>query len=187
MWINAANCDLIVEPCSSCKGDPATPQNNLGHLLGWPVLSGRPSLFRPLKGLVEIGCRFRENGGQRYVPYKGLAPALNDLLAGQVQAVFSTMPPAMGHIKSGGLRALAVTSKARYEALPDLPTIGDFLPGYEASITVCLSAPKNIPAGIVDKLNKETNAALADSAVKAKLANLGVVPINFRKMNAPKL
>jgi len=112
-----------------------------------------------------------------HVPYKGLAPALNDLLAGQVQAVFSTMPPAMGHIKSGGLRALAVTSKARYEALPDLPTIGDFLPGYEASITVGLSAPKNIPAEIVDKLNKETNAALADPAVKAKLANLGVVPV----------
>ena len=121
-----------------------------------------------------------------HVPYKGMAQALNDLLGGQVQAAFSTMPPAMGHIKSGGLRALAVTSKARYEALPDLPTIGDFLPGYEASITVCLSAPKNIPAGIVDKLNKETNAALADPAVKAKLANLGVVPINFRKMNAPK-
>ncbi len=111
-----------------------------------------------------------------HVPYKGLAPALNDLLAGQVQAVFSTMPPAMGHIKSGGLRALAVTSKARYEALPDLPTIGDFLPGYEASITVGLSAPKNISAEIVDKLNKETNATLADPAVKAELANLGVVP-----------
>jgi tripartite-type tricarboxylate transporter receptor subunit TctC len=112
-----------------------------------------------------------------HVPYTGLAPALNDLLAGQVQAVFSTMPPAMGHIKSGGLRALAVTSKARYEALPDLPTIGDFLPGYEASITAGLSAPKNIPAEIIDKLNKETNRALADPAVKAKLANLGVVPV----------
>ena len=112
-----------------------------------------------------------------HVPYRGLAPALNDLLGGQVQAIFSTMPPAIGHIKAGRLRALAVTSKARYDALPDLPTVGDFLPGYEASITLGLSAPKHTPAEIVDKLNKETNAALADPRIKAKLSDFGVVPL----------
>jgi tripartite-type tricarboxylate transporter receptor subunit TctC len=111
-----------------------------------------------------------------HVPYRGLAPALTDLIGGQVQAIFSTMPPAIEHIKAGSLRALAVTSALRYEALPDLPTINDFLPGYEAAITFGLSAPKNTPAEIVDRLNKETNAALADLGIKAKLANLGVVP-----------
>jgi tripartite-type tricarboxylate transporter receptor subunit TctC len=112
-----------------------------------------------------------------HVPYRGLAPALNDLLGGQVQAVFSTMPPAVGHIKAGKLRALAVTSKARYQALPDLPTIGDFLPGYEASITLGLSAPKHTHSEIVNKLNSETNAALADSRIRTKLSNFGVVPL----------
>jgi tripartite-type tricarboxylate transporter receptor subunit TctC len=111
-----------------------------------------------------------------HVPYKGMAPALSDLLGGQVQAAFSTMPPAIGHIKAGRLRALAVTSKARYDALPGLPTIGEFLPGYEATITVGLSAPKKTPPKVIDALNKATNAVLADPAVRAKLANLGMVP-----------
>jgi tripartite-type tricarboxylate transporter receptor subunit TctC len=111
-----------------------------------------------------------------HVPYRGLARAMTDLIGGQVQAIFSTMPPAIEHIRAGTLRALAVTSATRYEALPDLPTIGDFLPGYEAAITFGLGAPKNTPAEIVDKLNEEANAALADPGIKAKLAGLGVVP-----------
>jgi tripartite-type tricarboxylate transporter receptor subunit TctC len=111
-----------------------------------------------------------------HVPYRGLAPAVTDLLGGQVQAIFSTMPPVIEHIKVGRLRGLAVTSAARYDALPDLPTIGNALPGYEASITFGLGAPKNTPAEIIDGLNKDTNAALADPAVKVKLAGLGVVP-----------
>jgi len=112
-----------------------------------------------------------------HVPYRGLAPALNDLLGGRVQVVFSTLPPAIGHIKAGRLRALAVTSKARYEALPDLPTVGDFLPGYEASITIGLSAPKNTPSEVVSKLNMATNAALAEPQIKAGLSGVGVVPL----------
>jgi tripartite-type tricarboxylate transporter receptor subunit TctC len=122
-----------------------------------------------------------------HVPYRGLAPALNDLLGGQVQAVFSTTPPAMGHIQAGRLRALAVTSAMRFEALPDLPTIGDFLPGYEATITVGLSARKNTPVEIVDGLNKETNGALADPGMKAKLAGLGVVPLSMAAADYGKL
>jgi len=112
-----------------------------------------------------------------HVPYRGLAPALNDLLGGQVQAVFSTMPPSIGHIKTGKLRALAMTSKTRYPALPELPTISEFLPGYEASITSGLSAPKDTKPDIVDKLNKETNAILASPDIRDRLAKLGVVPL----------
>ena len=122
-----------------------------------------------------------------HVPYKGMALALNDLLGGQVQAAFSTMPPAIGHIKAGRLRALAVTSKARYEALPDLPTIDDFLPGYEASITVGLVAPKNVAVEIIEKLNKETNAILADPSMKVRLTDLGSEPMAMSPANFGKV
>jgi tripartite-type tricarboxylate transporter receptor subunit TctC len=112
-----------------------------------------------------------------HVPYRGLAPALTDLIGGQVQAVFGTMPPAIKHIRADKLRALAVTSAMRSEALPDLPTIGDFLPGYEATLMAGLGAPKNTSAEIVERLNKETNAALADPGMKSRLADLGNVPV----------
>ena len=97
------------------------------------------------------------------------------------------MPPAVGHIKAGRLRALAVTSKARYVALPDLPTIGDFLPGYEASITVGLCAPKNVAVEIIEKLNKETNAILAEPSMKIRLADLGSEPIAMSPADFGKL
>ncbi len=112
-----------------------------------------------------------------HVPYRGLGPAMTDLLGGQVQAIFSTMPPSVAHIRAGELRALAVTSAARAKALPDLPTIGDFLPGYEVSLVLGLGAPKSIPAEVVDRLNRETNAALADPDMKARLADLGNEPL----------
>src|SRR5262245_5445101 len=114
-----------------------------------------------------------------HVPYRGLAPALTDLIGGQVQAVFSTMPPAMEHITTSKLRALAVTSTTRSETLPGLPTIGDFLPGYEASLMTGLGAPRNTPSEIVERLNKEINAALAGPVVKARLADLGNVPVSM--------
>jgi tripartite-type tricarboxylate transporter receptor subunit TctC len=111
-----------------------------------------------------------------HVPYRGMAPALTDLMGGRVQAIFSTMPPAVPHVKAGRLRALALTSAAASDALPGLPTIGKFVPGYEASITEGLSAPKGVPADIVDILNKQVTAAVADPQIKAKLAALGTVP-----------
>jgi tripartite-type tricarboxylate transporter receptor subunit TctC len=114
-----------------------------------------------------------------HVPYRGLAPALTDLIGGQVQAVFSTMPPAIEHIRASRLRALAVTSATPSETLPDLPAIGDFLPGYEASLMTGLGAPRNTPSEIVERLNKEINAALADPAIKARLADLGNVPMSM--------
>jgi tripartite-type tricarboxylate transporter receptor subunit TctC len=112
-----------------------------------------------------------------HVPYRGMGPALTDLIGGQVQAIFATMPPAISNVTAGRLRALAVTSTARYEALPDLPTIGDFLPGYEATLATGLCAPKNVPADIVGRLNTEINGALADPGMKARLADLGNVPL----------
>ena len=111
-----------------------------------------------------------------HVPYRGMAPALTDLMGGRVQAIFSTMPPAVPHVKAGRLRALALTSAAASDALPGLPTIGQFVPGYEASITEGLSAPKGVPADVVDTLNKHVTAAVADPQIKAKLAALGTVP-----------
>jgi tripartite-type tricarboxylate transporter receptor subunit TctC len=108
-----------------------------------------------------------------HVPYRGAAPALTDLLGGQVQVYFGPMPPSIEYIKTGKLRALAVTTATRSEALPDLPTVGDFLPGYEASTWFGVGAPKNTPVEIVDKLNTEINAGLADPKMKARIADLG--------------
>lgn len=122
-----------------------------------------------------------------HVPYRGLGQAMTDLLGGQVQAIFSTMPPAIAHIKAGTLRALAVTSALRSPVLPDLPTIGDFLPGYEATLLNGLGAPKNVAAGTIDKLNKETNATLADPGMKSRLADLGSEPLAMTPADFGKL
>ena len=108
-----------------------------------------------------------------HVPYRGGGPALNDLLGGQVQVYFAISAAAIGYISAGKLRALAVTTATRSELLPDIPTIGEFLPGYEASAWLGLGAPRDTPTEIVEKLNKEINAALADPKLKARLADLG--------------
>jgi tripartite-type tricarboxylate transporter receptor subunit TctC len=108
-----------------------------------------------------------------HVPYRGQAPALTDLLSGQVQVDFSTMPPAIEYVKAGKLRALAVTSSERFERLPDIPAMAEYLPGYEASLLTGLGAPSNTPAEIVEFINTETNRALADPKIKAQLAALG--------------
>ncbi len=111
--------------------------------------------------------------GMTHVPYRGLAPALSDLIGEQVQVIFSTVPAAIEYIKAGRLRALAVTTATRSELLPDIPILGDFVPGYEASQWYGIGVPKNTPAAIVDKLNKEINAALADPKLNARIADLG--------------
>jgi tripartite-type tricarboxylate transporter receptor subunit TctC len=112
-----------------------------------------------------------------HVPYKGAGPALVDLLGGQMQVMFDTTPGSIAHIKAGQLRALAVTTTSRADALPDLPTVGDFVPGYEASQWYGLVAPKNTPANVIDKLNMEVNAALATPGMKMRLADLGGAPL----------
>ena len=111
------------------------------------------------------------------VPYRGVAPALTDLLGGQVQVMFTSMPSVIEYIRAGRLRALAITTAMRSDALPDIPTVGEFLPGYEGGIWYGLGAPKATPAEIVNKLNKEVNAALDDPKMKARLADLGGTPL----------
>jgi len=120
------------------------------------------------------------------VPYRGLSPALADLLGGQVQLVFSTVPAAIEYIKAGKLRPLAVTTATRSEALPEVPTLSDFLPGFESSQWYGVGAPSGTPADVVIKLNKEINAGLADPQLKARITELGgepmsMTPDNFRK------
>jgi len=112
-----------------------------------------------------------------HVPYRGGAPALTDLIGGQVQVMFATLPSSIEYIRAGKLRALAVTSTVRSEALPDVPTVADYVSNYEASASYGLVAPRNTPAEIVDRLNKAANAALADPMVKERITELGGTPI----------
>jgi tripartite-type tricarboxylate transporter receptor subunit TctC len=112
-----------------------------------------------------------------HVPYRGGAPALTDLLGGQVQVMFSPLPESISTVKAGKVRALAVTTATRSEALPEVPPVGDFVPGFEASTWQGIGAPKDTPAEIIDRLNKEINAALADPKFKARLADLGSLPM----------
>ena len=156
--------NTVPEFIAYTKGNPNKLSFGSAGIGTVPQMAGE--LFKTMAGVSLI-----------HVPYRGLGPALNDLLGGTVQAVFSTMPPASGHIKAGTLRALAVTSTVRSETLPDVPTMGDFLPGYEATLMAGLAAPKNTPAEIVERLNKETNAALADPKFRSRLTDLGVAPL----------
>jgi tripartite-type tricarboxylate transporter receptor subunit TctC len=124
-----------------------------------------------------------------HVPYRGAAPALTDLLGGQVQVMFSSMPASIQYIRAGNLRVLAVTTATRLEALPDIPTVAEFVPGYEASALFGVGGPKGTPVDIVEKLSKEINAGLADSRIKASLAELGLTvlagsPADFGKLIA---
>ena len=117
------------------------------------------------------------------------ARMLTDLLGGQVQVMFDPMPSSIEYVRAGKLRALAVTTATRSEALPDVPTVGEFVPGYESSTWYGVGAPKNTPAEIIDKLNKEINAGLADPKIKARLADLGstglaLSPADFGKLIA---
>jgi tripartite-type tricarboxylate transporter receptor subunit TctC len=125
-----------------------------------PHVSGE--LFKMMTGVDMV-----------HVPYRSGGPALNDLLGGQVQVYFATTISSIGYIRAGRLRALAVTTATRSDALPDIPTVAEFVPGYEASSWYGVGAPKATPAEIVEKLNKEINAGLADPKIKARLADLG--------------
>jgi tripartite-type tricarboxylate transporter receptor subunit TctC len=135
-------------------------------------------LFKMMTGLDMV-----------HVPYRGSAPMLTDLLGGQVQVTFDNMPSSIEHIRAGRLRALAVTTSVRSAALPDVPVVADFLPGYEASSWFGAGVPKGTPAEIIDKLNKEMNAALVDPRIKERLDALGGIslagtPADFGKVIA---
>src|SRR5438034_8016298 len=124
-----------------------------------------------------------------HVPYRGAAPALTDLLGGQVQVLFSTTPSSIEYIRAGTLRPLAVTSATRWEGLPDIPTLSDFVPGFEATSWYGVGAPRNTPTEIIEKLNREINAGIADPKMKVRLADLGGTvlpgsPADFGKLIA---
>ena len=123
-------------------------------------------LFKMLSGLNLV-----------HVPYRGGAPAVADLIAGQVQVVFAPISEAIQHVKGGRLRALAVTTATRLEVLPDVPALADFVPGYEASGFAGVGAPRGTPVEIVEKLNKELNAGLADPKVRSRITELGGTPV----------
>jgi tripartite-type tricarboxylate transporter receptor subunit TctC len=140
-----------------------------------PHLAGE--LFKTMAGVNVV-----------HVPYRGDVPALTDLVSGQVHVYFNS-PLSIEYIRAGKLRALAVTTSARWEGLPDLPTVSEFLPGYEASAWFGIGAPKSTPTEIIDKLNKEINAGLADAKLKVRLADLGATvlagtPAGFGKVIA---
>ncbi len=137
-----------------------------------------PELFKMMAGVDMV-----------HVPYRGVAPALTDLLGGQVQLLFANPTQSIQHIGAGKLRALAITTATRSEALPDIPTVGESVPGYEASSFFGFGAPRNTPAEIINKLNKEIDAGLADPKIKARLADLdgtvlGGSPADFGKLVA---
>ena len=121
--------------------------------------------------------KFMTGIDMKHIPYKGAGPAITDLIGGQVDVLFDNMPSIIGHIRSGSVRALGVTTAQRSPALPDVPTVAETVPGYEASAWFGAAAPKGTPAAAIERLNREFNAALADPAMKVKLADLGGVPI----------
>jgi tripartite-type tricarboxylate transporter receptor subunit TctC len=127
-----------------------------------------------------------------HVPYRGQGPAMTDLLGGQLQVIFATTPGTTEYVHIGKLRGLAVTTAQRADLLPDVPTVADFVPGYESSQWYGIGAPKGTPAEIVDKLNREVNAAFVDERMKARLADLGGTllpgsPADFAKLIAAEI
>jgi tripartite-type tricarboxylate transporter receptor subunit TctC len=136
---------------------------------------GKINMASPGTGTAQhvSGELLKIMAGVNMVPYRGEGAALPDLLGGQVQVMFATITASIGYIRAGMLRALAVTTTTRAEALPNTPTVGEFLPGFEASNFRGICAPKNTPNAIIDRLNREMNSALADPKIKARLADLG--------------
>jgi tripartite-type tricarboxylate transporter receptor subunit TctC len=177
---------MVINPSFPAKTVPefiAYAKANPGRINMASAGNGTPhhvagELFKMMTGVSML-----------HVPYRSETPALTELLGQQVQVTFATMPAAIEHIRTGKLRALAVTTALRSQSLPDVPTVGDVVPGYEASAWYGVGVPKSTPAEIIDKLNQEINAALADAKMKARLAELGGMtlvgsPVEFGKLIA---
>ena len=173
---------------------PSVPVKTVSELIAYAKAnSGKLNMASFGAGTVShlSGELFKMTTGieMLHVPYRGSAPMLIDLISGQVHVAFDNLPASIGHIKAGKLRALAVGTAMRSEALPDLPTIGETLPGFEASAWIGITAPRNTPVEIIDRLNSEINVALADTNIKARFAELsgtivGGPPADFGKLIA---
>jgi tripartite-type tricarboxylate transporter receptor subunit TctC len=169
--------------------NPAFPAKSVPEFIGYAKANpGKINMASPGVGSAPhmAGELFKFMTGidMTHVAYRGSAPALTDLLGGQVQVFFAPISASLAYVRAGKLRALAVTTAARADALPDIPTVADFVPGYEVSSWFGIGAPKDIPAAIVDRLNTEINAGLNDPTMKARLADLGssafvISPSNF--------
>jgi tripartite-type tricarboxylate transporter receptor subunit TctC len=158
--------------------NPSVPATTLPELIAYAKANpGKINYGSAGSGTPQnISCEmFKMMAGVNvvHVAYRGGAPAVNDLISGHVQLIFAPVSEAIQHIKAGKLRALAVTTAARLDVFPDLPTVGDFLPGYEASGFAGIGVPRGTPAEIIDKLNKELNAGLADPKIKGRIEELG--------------
>jgi len=158
--------------------NPSVPAKSVPEFIAYAKANpGKLNMASPGNGtsLHVVGELFKMMTGVNmvHVPYRGGGPALTDLLGGQVQVYFTGTVSSIEYIKTGRLRALAVTTATRSEALPDVPTVSEFVPGYEASGWFGVGAPKSTPTEIIDKLNNEVNAALADPKMKARLADVG--------------
>ena len=158
--------------------NPAVPARNVPEFIAYAKANpGKINMASAGIGSVHHVAgelfKFMTGVDMVHVPYRGSAPALTDLLAGQVQVMFDVTPTSTPHIKAGRLRALAVTTATRADVLPEIPIMSDFVPGFEASAWVGLAAPKDTPAAIIDTLNREVNAGLADPAIKSSIARLG--------------
>jgi len=162
--------------------NPAVPANTVPEFIAYAKTNpGNVNMGSgPTGGPVHmVGSLFNIMTGLKiqHVPYRGEALALTDLIAGQVQVVFGSIPASIQYVRAGKLRALAVTTTTRAEALPDLPIVADFVPGYEASTWYGIGAPRNTPTQIIELLNREINAGLSDPALRTRLAELGGVAI----------
>jgi YVTN family beta-propeller protein len=152
--ISTATNTVIGSPITVGSGPIANGIGTSSHVAG--------ELFKMMTGADMV-----------HVPYRGAAPALTDMIGGQVQVMFDNTASTIEHLRAGRLRALAVTTATRSEVLPNIPTVGDFLPGYEASTWVGLGVPRNTSGEIIDELNAEINAALGDSKMRARFTDLG--------------
>jgi tripartite-type tricarboxylate transporter receptor subunit TctC len=164
--------------------NPAVPAKTVPEFIAYAKANpGKLSFASGGSGssLHVLGEMFKMMAGidMLHVPYRGGAPALIDLLGGQVQVMFDTIPQSIEYIRAGKLRALAVTTAARSDVLPDVPPIGDFVPGFEAGSWWGVGVPRNTPTAIVDRLNKEINAGLADPKIKTRLTEQGTTPLLF--------
>ena len=172
--------------------NPSVPAKSIPELIAYAKANpGKLNMASPGTGTGDhiAGELFKMMTGVNmvHVPYRGAAPALTDLLGNQAQVMFPSMPSSIQYIRAGQLRALAVVTATRSDMLPDIPTVAEFVPGYEAGSWYGVGAPKATPAEIIDKLNKEINAALVDPKNKARLANLGgdalaLSPADFGKL-----
>jgi tripartite-type tricarboxylate transporter receptor subunit TctC len=161
---NSLPVKTVAEFIAYCKANPSKVNMASSGSGTSTHLSGE--LFKAMSGCTML-----------HVPYKGAGPALTDLIGGQVQVFFDNLPSSAPHIKGGSIRALAVTTVAREPSMPELPTVGDTVPGYEATAWFGISMPKGTPREAIDKVNAEVNRALADPKMRARLAELGGLPI----------